>query len=115
VTGVLVIVGVIVIIAGCFGLFMGLERASLRRLERRREAWRAAGCVGPEPERSTLKVQPRRARSRKVWAAGTAGAVGTYYYGGGGDGGDGGDAGGGGEGGGCGGGGCGGGCGGGGD
>jgi hypothetical protein len=57
VTGVLVIVGVIVIIAGCFGLFMGLERASLRRLERRREAWRAGGCVGPEPERSTLRAQ----------------------------------------------------------
>ena len=45
-TGVLVIVGVIVIVAGCVGLFMGLERASLRRLEHRREAWRAGGCVG---------------------------------------------------------------------
>jgi hypothetical protein len=53
----MVILGVIVIVAGCVGLFMGLERASLRRLERRREAWRAGGCVGPEPERSTLKVQ----------------------------------------------------------
>ena len=42
-TGVLVIVGVIVIVAGCVGLFMGLERASLRRLEHRREAWRAGG------------------------------------------------------------------------
>ena len=50
-TGVLVIVGAIVIIAGCVGLFMGLERASLQRLEHRREAWRAGGCVGPEPER----------------------------------------------------------------
>ena len=56
-TGFLVIVGVIVIVAGCVGLFLGLERASLRRLERRREAWRAGGCVGPEPERNTLKVQ----------------------------------------------------------
>lgn len=56
-TGALVIVGVIVIVAGSVGLFMGLERASLRRLERRREAWRAGGCVGPEPQRSTLKVQ----------------------------------------------------------
>jgi hypothetical protein len=60
------------------------------------------------------RLQTERARRPKVWAAGTAGAVGgTYYYGSGGGcggGGSGDSAGSGGCGGGCGGGGCGGGC-----
>jgi hypothetical protein len=62
------------------------------------------------------RLQTERARRPKVWAAGTAGAVGgTYYYGsgggcGGGGSGDSAGSGGGGCGGGCGGGGCGGGC-----
>jgi hypothetical protein len=75
VTGVLVIVGVIVIVAGCVGLFMGLERASLRRLERRRDAWRAGGCVGPEPEpeRSTLKVQEDAPPWWESWGRGCGG------------------------------------------
>ena len=58
------------------------------------------------------RLQTERARRPKVWAAGTAGAVGTYYYGSGGgcggggsSGGGGGCGGGGGGGGGCGGGG----------
>jgi hypothetical protein len=56
------------------------------------------------------RLQTERARRPKVWAAGTAGAVGgTYYYGSAGSGG-GGCGGGGCGGGGCGGGGCGGGC-----
>jgi len=58
------------------------------------------------------RLQTERARRPKVWAAGTAGAVGgTYYYGSGGGSGDSAGSGGGGcGGGGCGGGGCGGGC-----
>jgi hypothetical protein len=57
------------------------------------------------------RLQTERARRPKVWAAGTAGAVGgTYYYGSGGGSGDSAGSGGGGCGGGCGGGGCGGGC-----
>ena len=57
------------------------------------------------------RLQTERARRPKVWAAGTAGAVGTYYYGSGGGcgGGGSGDSAGSGGGGGCGGGGCGGG------
>lgn len=52
------IVVVIVFVPGVIWLMMRIvvrtERASRQR---RREAWRAGGCVGPEPERSTLKVQ----------------------------------------------------------
>ena len=79
-TTVLVIVGAIVIVAGIYWLFMRLARASLQRLERRREAWRAGGRVGPEPERSTLRLHEDAA-----WRPGKAppglrpGAVATVY------------------------------------
>jgi hypothetical protein len=53
----LVIVGVITINAGFLWLFMRLDRASRQRIERQREAWRAGGCVGPEPEPSWKRVQ----------------------------------------------------------
>ena len=53
-TSILMGVVVVAIIAGVIWLMMRIVRAAR---ERRREAWRAGGCVGPEPERSTLKVQ----------------------------------------------------------
>ena len=55
----IILMGVVAvaIIAGMIWLMMRIDRASSQRIERRREAWRAGGCVGPEPERSTLKVQ----------------------------------------------------------
>jgi hypothetical protein len=50
----IILMGVVAVafIAGMTGmiwLVMRIDRASSRRIERRREAWRAGGCVGPEP------------------------------------------------------------------
>ena len=39
----------VAIIAGMIWLMMRIDRASSQRIERRREAWRAGGCVGPGP------------------------------------------------------------------
>jgi hypothetical protein len=49
VTTILNVVGFFAIIAGSIWLVFRLERASRQRIERRREVWRAGGCVGPEP------------------------------------------------------------------
>ena len=45
-------VAAVAFIAGMTGmmlLVMRIDRAKSQRIERRREAWRAGGCVGPEP------------------------------------------------------------------
>jgi hypothetical protein len=49
VTAVLMIVVGIALVAGLISLLMRLDRASRQRIERRREAWRAWGRVGPGP------------------------------------------------------------------
>ena len=48
-----VLMGVVAVafIAGMIWLVMRINRASSQRIERRREAWRAGGCVGPEPSK----------------------------------------------------------------
>jgi len=48
----IILMGVVAVafIAGMIWLVMRIYRASNQRIERRREAWRAGGCVGPEPE-----------------------------------------------------------------
>ena len=38
------------IVAGLVGLMIRLERVQRRRIERRREAWKAAGGVGAYPD-----------------------------------------------------------------
>ena len=47
----IILMGVVAvaIIAGMIWLMMRIDRASSQRIERRREAWRAGGCVGPGP------------------------------------------------------------------
>ena len=47
----IILMGVVAVafIAGMIWLVMRIYRASNQRIERRREAWRAGGCVGPEP------------------------------------------------------------------
>ena len=47
----IILMGVVAvaIIAGMIWLMMRIDRASSQRIERRREAWRAGGCVGLEP------------------------------------------------------------------
>jgi hypothetical protein len=49
----IILMGVVAVafIAGMIWLVMRIDRASSQRIERRREAWRAGGCVGPEPGR----------------------------------------------------------------
>jgi hypothetical protein len=49
VTIILIGVVAVAIIAGMIWLMMRIDRASSQRIERRREAWRAGGCVGPGP------------------------------------------------------------------
>ena len=46
-----ILMGVVAVafIAGMIWLVMRINLASNQRIERRREAWRAGGCVGPEP------------------------------------------------------------------
>jgi hypothetical protein len=39
------------IIAGMVWVMMRIERSHRQLIERQREAWRAGGCVGPEPGR----------------------------------------------------------------
>jgi hypothetical protein len=51
VTTILMGVVAVAFIAGMIWLVMGIDRASNQRIERRREAWRAGGCVGPEPSK----------------------------------------------------------------
>jgi hypothetical protein len=46
---ILIFVAAVALIAGMIWLVMRINRASNQRIERRREAWRAGGCVGPEP------------------------------------------------------------------
>jgi hypothetical protein len=41
----------IVIIAGVVWVLVRMERSHRQLIERRREAWRAGGSVGPEPGR----------------------------------------------------------------
>ena len=47
----IILIGVVAvaIIAGMIWLMMRIDRASSQRIERRREAWRAGGSVGPGP------------------------------------------------------------------
>ena len=47
----IILMGVVAVafIAGMIWLVMRIDRASSQRIERRREAWRAGGCVGPGP------------------------------------------------------------------
>jgi hypothetical protein len=47
----IILMGVVAVafIAGMIWLVMRIDRATNQRIERRREAWRAGGCVGPEP------------------------------------------------------------------
>jgi len=47
----IILIGVVAVafIAGMIWLVMRIDRASSQRIERRREAWRAGGCVGPGP------------------------------------------------------------------
>ena len=47
---------------------MRIDRASNQRIERRREAWRAGGCVGPEPGEY-------RAPEREDWEGGASAAA----------------------------------------
>jgi hypothetical protein len=50
VTATLIFVAVIAIIAGVVGVMMRADRVQRRRIQRRRrEAWKAAGGVGPCP------------------------------------------------------------------
>ena len=49
VTIILIGVVAVAIIAGMIWLMMRIDRASSQRIERRREAWRAGGSVGPGP------------------------------------------------------------------
>jgi hypothetical protein len=51
VTIVLMVVVAMAIIAGLIWVMMRMERSHRQLIERKREAWRAGGCVGPEPGR----------------------------------------------------------------
>ena len=50
-TAVLMFVVAMAIIAGLVWVMMRMERSHRQLIERQREAWRAGGCVGPEPGR----------------------------------------------------------------
>jgi hypothetical protein len=49
-TAALVFVVGLAIVAGMVGLMVWMDRVNRRRVERRREAWKAAGGVGPGPD-----------------------------------------------------------------
>ena len=67
---ILIFVVGLAIVAGVVGLMIRLERVDRRRIERRREAWKAEGCVGrcpgddmprstpPHPRRLPLNPDP---------------------------------------------------------
>jgi hypothetical protein len=48
---ILIFVAAMAIIAGMVWLMMRMERRHRQMIERKREAWRAGGSVGPEPSR----------------------------------------------------------------
>jgi hypothetical protein len=49
VTGILIFVVGMAIVAGLFWMWMRMERSRRQRFERRHEAWRAGGSVGAAP------------------------------------------------------------------
>jgi hypothetical protein len=65
-----ILMGVVAVafIAGMIWLVMRMYRASNQRIERRREAWRAGGCVGPEPGKVS-------APEREDWEGGCVGGI----------------------------------------
>jgi hypothetical protein len=48
-TAALLLVVGLAIVAGLVGLMICADRVNRRRVQRRRDAWKAAGSVGPEP------------------------------------------------------------------
>ena len=66
----IILMGVVAVafIAGMIWLVMRIYRASNQRIERRREAWRAGGCVGPEPGKVS-------APEREDWEGGCVGGI----------------------------------------
>ena len=50
-TGVLMFVVGMAIVAVLVWVMMRMQRSHSQMIERRREEWRAGGCVGPEPGR----------------------------------------------------------------
>ena len=48
---ILIFVAAMAIIAGMVWVMMRMERRHRQMIERKREAWRAGGSVGPEPGR----------------------------------------------------------------
>jgi hypothetical protein len=48
-TAILILVVGLVIVAGMVALMVRIDRLNRRLLDRRREAWKAAGGVGPAP------------------------------------------------------------------
>jgi hypothetical protein len=66
----IILMGVVAVafIAGMIWLVMRIDRASSQRIERRREAWRAGGCVGPEPGKVS-------APEREDWERGCVGGI----------------------------------------
>ena len=67
-TALLFVVG-IAIFAGMVWVVVRMERSHRQRIERRREAWRAGGCVGPEPGKYPGGPE------REDWEGGCVGAI----------------------------------------
>ena len=70
----IILIGVVAVafIVGMIWLsffLMRIDRASNQRIERRREAWRAGGCVGPEPGKYPS------APEREDWEGGCVGGI----------------------------------------
>jgi hypothetical protein len=53
---ILIFVAAMAIIAGMVWVMVRMERSHRQLIERRREAWRAGGSVGPEPGRGGCSV-----------------------------------------------------------
>jgi len=74
----IILMGVVAVafIAGMIWLVMRIDRASNQRIERRREAWRAGGCVGPEPGKVSA---PEREWWEGECVGGISGCGGGYW------------------------------------
>ena len=77
----IILIGVVAVafIAGMIWLsffLMRIDRASNQRIERRREAWRAGGCVGPEPGKYPSAPEREDWEGRCVGGPGMGGGFG---------------------------------------
>lgn len=79
-TALMVVVG-IAIVAGVVWVIVRMERSHRQRIERRREAWRAGGCVGPEPSKYPGGPEREDWEGECVGGISGGGISGGRYYG----------------------------------